>query len=52
MKRKRFTEGQITVLREHGIAPKTGYLARKYRVSEAARYGWGAKYGRMDAVGE
>jgi len=24
MKRKRFAEGQITGLREHGIAPKTG----------------------------
>jgi putative transposase len=48
MKRKRFSEEQIAVLREHDAGAKTGDLARKYGVSEATLYNWKAKYGGLD----
>jgi putative transposase len=48
MKRVRFTEGQITVLREHEAGAKTADLARKHGISEATLYNWKAKYGGLD----
>ncbi|MET3663012.1 putative transposase [Aquamicrobium ahrensii] len=49
MKRKRFTEEQITtVLREYEAGAKSGDLARKHGVSEATLYNRKAKYGGMD----
>ena len=49
MKRKHFTEEQIIgVLREQEAGAKTGDLARKHGVSEAALYNWKAKFGGMD----
>jgi putative transposase len=47
-KRKRFSEEQIAVLREHDAGAKTGDLARKYGVSEATLYNWKAKYGGLE----
>jgi putative transposase len=49
MKRKRFTEEQIIgILREQEAGAKTGDLARKHGVSEAALYNWKAKFGGME----
>ena len=48
MKRFRFTEEQITVLREHEAGAKTADLARKHGISEATLYNWKAKYGGLD----
>ena len=48
MKRSRFTEEQIAVLREHEAGSKTADLARKHGISEATLYNWKAKYGGMD----
>jgi putative transposase len=48
MKRGRFTEEQIAVLREHEAGAKTGELARKHGISEATLYNWKAKCGGID----
>jgi putative transposase len=49
MKKKRFTEVQIiAVLKEHQAGMKTGDLARKQGISEAALYNWKAKFDGMD----
>jgi putative transposase len=49
MKRKRFTEEQITaVLREGEAGAKVGDLARRYGISEGTYYNWKAKFGGMD----
>jgi putative transposase len=41
-------EQSIAALKEHEAGMKTGDLARKYGISEAALYNWKAKFGRMD----
>ena len=45
MKRVRFTEERIAVLREHEAGVKTADLARKRGIWEATLYSWKAEYG-------
>lgn len=51
MKRKRFTEEQITgIRREQEAGTKTADLTRKHGVSEVTLYKWKAKIGGMDVL--
>ena len=48
MKRKRHTEEQILILKEHEAGVKTADLCRKHGISEASFYNWKAKYGGLE----
>jgi len=48
MKKQRFTEEQIGVLREQEAGAKAADLCRKHGISEATFYNWKAKYGGME----
>lgn len=48
MKRARFTEEIIAVLKEHEAETKMADLARKHGVSEATIYNWKVKFSGMD----
>lgn len=47
MKRGRFTEEQIKVLREHEAGLRTAEVCRKHGISEATFYAWKAKFGGL-----
>jgi putative transposase len=48
MKRSRFTEEIIGVLREQEAGVPTAELSRKHGISSATFYAWKAKYGAME----
>jgi putative transposase len=48
MKRLRFTEQIIAVLREQEAGMKTADIWRKHGISDATLYKWKAKYGGLD----
>jgi putative transposase len=47
MKRSRFTEEQIGILREHEAGMKTAEVCRKHGISELTFYAWKAKFDGM-----
>jgi putative transposase len=51
MKRSRFSEDQIGILKEHEAGVSVADLCRKHGVSDRSIYKWRAKYGGMDISG-